>query len=66
MAIKKAKLDCKEKIKAEVEKGLSSEELQVLKSQYKSERNAIISENEKLIKVVYMIKNIAIKNILIN
>ena len=50
MAIKKAKLDCKEKIKAEVEKGLSSEELQVLKSQYKSERNAIISENEKLIK----------------
>ena len=43
MAIKKAKLDCKEK-------GLSSEELQVLKSQYKSERNAIISENEKLIK----------------
>ena len=50
MAIKKAKLDCKEKIKAEVEKGLSSEELQVLKSQYQSERNAIISENEKLIK----------------
>ncbi len=50
MAIKKAKLDCKEKIKAEVEKGLSSEELQVLKSQYQSERDAIISENEKLIK----------------
>lgn len=50
MAIKKAKLDCKEKIKAEVEKGLSSEELQVFKSQYQSERDAIISENEKLIK----------------
>ena len=50
LAIKKAKLDCKEKIKAEVEKGLSSEELQVLKSQYQSERDAIISENEKLIK----------------